>query len=243
MIARRARPLLGTLVEVGADDARAIDAAFAAIERLQALLSRFEPASDVARFNALPAGGAIDVAAPTARLLALAARLHAASDGAFDVALGSGGWRLEGRRLAKLDAATRLDLGGIGKGEAVDRAVRALRRAGCAAGYVNAGGDLSVFGALALPVVLRDEHGGGVRPFCELREGALATSRYAGGVRPSRSALWAHGAAAGAPAIEAHVSVAAPRCVWADALTKVVAASGRLDHPLLARHGARAWRH
>jgi thiamine biosynthesis lipoprotein len=39
------------------------------------------------------------------------------------------------------------------------------------------------------------------------------------------------------------VSVAAPRCLWADALTKVVAISGDTAHPLLARHGAMAWQH
>jgi thiamine biosynthesis lipoprotein len=31
--------------------------------------------------------------------------------------------------------------------------------------------------------------------------------------------------------------------LWADALTKVVAASGDVQHPLLAQHGARAWWH
>jgi thiamine biosynthesis lipoprotein len=39
------------------------------------------------------------------------------------------------------------------------------------------------------------------------------------------------------------VSVAAPRCLWADALTKIVAISGDAAHPLLARHGAKAWQH
>jgi thiamine biosynthesis lipoprotein len=41
----------------------------------------------------------------------------------------------------------------------------------------------------------------------------------------------------------AHASVAAPLCLWADALTKIVAASGDASHPLLARHDARAWLH
>lgn len=37
------------------------------------------------------------------------------------------------------------------------------------------------------------------------------------------------------------ISVAAPVCMLADALTKVVAASGDDHHPLLARHGASAF--
>jgi thiamine biosynthesis lipoprotein ApbE len=39
-----------------------------------------------------------------------------------------------------------VDLGGIAKGFAVDRAVKALKCAGLASGVVNAGGDLRVFG-------------------------------------------------------------------------------------------------
>ncbi|WP_228527376.1 hypothetical protein [Noviherbaspirillum soli] len=40
---------------------------------------------------------------------------------------------------------------------------------------------------------------------------------------------------------EASISVAAPTCMLADALTKVVAASGNDHHPLLARYGASAF--
>jgi len=47
-------------------------------------------------------------------------------------------------RLAERDAA--VDLGGIAKGYAVDRAVEALRRLGVERGFVNAGGDLYAMG-------------------------------------------------------------------------------------------------
>jgi thiamine biosynthesis lipoprotein len=241
-MSRRARLLLGTLVEVGADDAAAITEAFEAIAHVHARMSRFEASSDIGRFHALPRGGSIEVDAQTAEVLAAAADLHAQSDGAFDVALGSAGdgWRIDGATLTRLDAGVRLDLGGIAKGHAVDRGIAALRARGCRAGYVNAGGDLRVFGALELPVVLRDERRGGVRPFCTLSDGALATSHFAAS---SRSTLFATRRAGGADAAGRHVSVAAPTCLMADALTKVVAAAGRTDHPLLARHGAIAWRH
>jgi thiamine biosynthesis lipoprotein len=43
--------------------------------------------------------------------------------------------------------------------------------------------------------------------------------------------------------VQAHASVAAPLCLWADALTKVVAASGDARHPVLAHYGAQAWLH
>lgn len=54
-------------------------------------------------------------------------------------------WDPEGRRLDL--AGTELDLGGIAKGYAVDRAVAALRSRGARHFIVNAGGDLFVAGA------------------------------------------------------------------------------------------------
>ncbi len=231
---RRARPLLGTLVEIGAlrsprsNAEAAIGAAFASIAAAQRRLSRFEPASDIGAFNAAPAHACIAIGDDSRSVLALAAALRDASDCDFDVTLGSGAraWRCDARGLHKLSAGVRIDLGGIGKGYAVDRAVETLRDAGTDAGWVNAGGDLRVFGAVALPIDLRDETEGGVRRFATLAEGAFATSSIAdgcGGVH--------------------HASVAAPRCVWADALTKIVAARGDAANPLLARFGARAWLH
>jgi thiamine biosynthesis lipoprotein len=239
---RRARPLLGTLVEVGADataPAAALDAAFAAIAEVQACLSRFDPASDIGAFHALVAGDSIVLRATSVAVLAAARTLQDASDGVFDISLGSapGGWRCDGARLHKLDPAVRLDLGGIAKGYAVDRAVEALIEHGCATGWVNAGGDLRVFGAVELPLQLRDEQNGGVRRFGMLGDGSFATSHFDAA---SRSRL-CRGADRCVPA--AHVSVAAPLCLWADALTKIVAASGDPAHPLLARHDARAWLH
>jgi thiamine biosynthesis lipoprotein len=246
---RRARPLLGTLVEIGVAGMgpavasrsetaamRAIDAAFAEVARLEALLSRFEATSDIGRFNAAPAGACLDVAEDTAAVLRCAAALQAASDSAFDVSIGTAprGWSIEGTRLAKDDAAARLDLGGIGKGHAVDRAVAVLVAQGCAAGWVNAGGDLRTFGAIEVPLLLRDEDGGGVRRFGTLADGAFATSRFGPGARA---------ALAGAAAQARHVSVAAPSCMLADALAKVVAVSADATHPLLARHGAHAFVH
>ena len=241
---RRARPLLGTLVEIGiaADTAQAnaaFDAAFAVIVDLQCCLSRFEPQSDIARFNAMATGGRIAIRAPTGMVLEAARRLDAASQGLFDITLGTGaaGWHCHGLVLHKSCAATQIDLGGIGKGCAVDAAIEALCERGCAAGWVNAGGDLRAFGDAEVPVVLRDERDGGVRPFAMLSDGAFATSHYAAG---SRSAI--HVARPG-QAARAHVSVAAPRCLWADSLTKIVAASGDIAHPALALHGAQAWLH
>jgi thiamine biosynthesis lipoprotein len=219
--------MLGTIVDIGVraggSTASPIHAAFAEIDALQRCLSRFDPASDIARFNALPAGASFVPVAATLEVLRAAQALSAATAGLFDISCGTApdGWACRDGRLHKLHARTRLDLGGIGKGYVVDRAVQRMIDHGAAAGWVNAGGDLRVFGDIELPVSVRDESNGGVRPFADLTDGAFATSHYGG----------------------AHVSVAAPLCLWADALTKVVALSGDASHPLLARHGALAWLH
>jgi thiamine biosynthesis lipoprotein len=229
---RRARPLLGTLVEVGCDGGD-VEAAFAAVAHVQARMSRFEATSDIGRFNAM-VRGSIEVDADTAQVLRCAAALQADTCGLFDISLGSGpqGWRLDGLRLHKLQPATVLDLGGIAKGHAVDRALAALRTSGARRGWVNAGGDLAVFGELSLPLVLRDELDGGVRRFGHLSDGAAATSRYGAGSRCTHTT-----------GVTAHLTVLAPSCLWADALTKVCAAGVEAQDALLAAHGAQAWRH
>ena len=214
----------------------ALDAAFARIAQVQTALSRFDARSEIGRFNEAPAGTAIAVGVDAAVVLAAAAELGEASDGLFDVTLGSGlsSWSCSAAILYKHASGVRLDLGGIAKGHAVDVAVAVLQASGIDAGWVNAGGDLRVFGALSLPIDLRDERSGGVRRFALLEDGAFATSRLAtpGGVRGA--------VAANAPR---HVSVASGLCLWADALTKVVALSGDPGHPALAARSARAWLH
>ena len=136
---RRARPLLGTLVEIGVGSnapAQGIDAAFDAIESAQRALSRFDPHSDIARFNAAAVGARLAVRPLTCDVLRAACELASASDGMFDISTGTGadGWSLEGEALIKHGASTCLDLGGIGKGHAVDLAIDALIANGCASG-------------------------------------------------------------------------------------------------------------
>jgi len=250
---RRARPALGTLVELGvripehtvATATGALDRAWRALAQVEAALSAYDPSSDVGRFNSAPAGTSLTVGPDAAAVLSASADLARESSGLFDVTQGSGprAWAVRetpaGARVHKSSSAVRLDLGGIAKGYAVDRAFEVLAAAlqvgkGEAACWVNAGGDLRV-GGVALSVFLRDEVRGGARPWLELSDGALATSRYGPG---ARSRLW------GAPEAAArHVTVAAPRCMWSDALSKVVALTGRADHPMLARHQAVAWLH
>lgn len=237
---RRARPLLGTLVEIGVVQGEPvqIEAGFGAIDAVQRCLSRFDAHSDIARFNTMPVGTCLAIQADTAEVLQLAQALRDRTAGLFDVSLGSGPtlWHCDGHTLHKHATGVQLDLGGIGKGHAVDRAVLALQAAGITAGWVNAGGDLRVFGDIEVPLHLRDEDAGGAQPFAHLNDGAFATSHYSA---HSRSRL--HAARGEVP--HAHVSVAAPTCLWADALTKIAALAGPACRDMMDDVGATAWWH
>lgn len=242
---RRARPGLGTLVDIGVPTGcdAALEAAFDAIALVHRLMSVQEPGSDLSRVHAAEVGEPVPVHAWTAEVLGLCMDLHARSEGLFDVACGSGRWALQPgpqlgdpSMLLRLDTGTRLDVGGIAKGWAVDQALRAAQAAGALAVWVNAGGDLRVHGA-TVPVRLRDEREGGTHTWLQLSDGAIATSDFTPGAHSELSGTLR----------AAHVSVAAPECVWADALTKVLAQLGDAQHPmalaLLQAHGAQAWVH
>src|ERR1700730_3462913 len=74
-----------------------------------------------------------------------------------------------------------IDLGGIAKGYAVDRAIEALRAAGIHSACVNAGGDLRILGEQPERVAIRTAAAApDALAVMELRGGALATG---GGAR------------------------------------------------------------
>jgi FAD:protein FMN transferase len=84
------RPLLGTLVEIraGGPESRVNDgiaAAFAAIERVQRLMSFHDAGSDVSRINAAPVGCEVAVDRETYCVLQHALDLGHRSNGAFDI--------------------------------------------------------------------------------------------------------------------------------------------------------------
>jgi thiamine biosynthesis lipoprotein len=88
---RRARPLLGTFVEIsiaGAPPAEleaAADAAFAAVATVHRLMSFHDEASDVSRLNRSALAGAVVVHPWTLEVLAIANELRRRSEGVFDI--------------------------------------------------------------------------------------------------------------------------------------------------------------
>ncbi len=271
---RRARPLLGTFVEISASGARsgdlhaAISGAFDTVADVHRLMSFHDHDSDVSRLNREAATRPVAVHPWTYEVLRWSAELHDASDGLFDVAVadtlqrvgllpgGDGGPSrvtalgprpaavalLTRNRVRFTASDVRIDLGGIAKGFAVDRAVETLQALGVPRGLVNAGGDIAAFGAEPFTVHVRDPRDAG---------------RILGEVELCNEAIASSGAAfdrpAGAPDVAivdpstgrlattiAGATVRASRCMLADALTKLVVVAGRSADALLTRYGASA---
>jgi len=259
---RRAQPWLGTLVDITADgDAQAITLAFAEVALVHRLMSFHDAASDISRLNRAAAGELLEVHPHTWQVLRLAAQIGQLSLGLFNIACAPrlvdwqclprpddagkpayhpmlAVYQCEQEPLMRKLAAGWVDVGGIAKGYAVDLAVEALQRAGVAAGCVNAGGDLRCFGDRAWPVAVRDPRApqrSGAR--LELRNEALATSAayFSARSHEGRQISALVDGRNGEPLLMAmSASVRAPRCAIADALTKVVLASGDAQHAALA---------
>jgi thiamine biosynthesis lipoprotein len=181
---RRTVPLMGTLGEIAVihRDERyaqgALDAAFQEIRRVEGILTRFRPDSEVGRVNLTAFGDPQPVSAETAGVLQESLRWAEASGGVFDPCLASMVrlWDVGNRELPPVPAEVHrlsnrgmygsleigqsrgesvvlfhdeemgIDLGGIGKGYGVDRAVDVLRNWGIQDGLVNLGGDLYALG-------------------------------------------------------------------------------------------------
>lgn len=202
----RARPLLGTLVEITATGATsnqvqsAIDRAFSAVADVHALMSYHDAASEISRINRLGFAQTVPVHEHTWRVLSAAHEIAETSGGLFDISVaptltrlgflprhqdfprisGQGDWRhvtlLSGRRV-RLTRRIRIDVSGIAKGYAVDIAIHALQACGMVAGCVNAGGDLRLFGDAAQTLHVRAPHAPTqILPLMALSEGAAATS-------------------------------------------------------------------
>lgn len=268
---RRARPLLGTYVEIEAGGPKsaatesAINAAFAAVEFVQRLMSFHEAGSELSRLNRQALFEPIPVHPWTAKVLRQALSIHHATDGLFDCAVGhellhwqllppdrslgsvrSGSLKairvLSGNRVA-YTAKIALDLGGIAKGFAVDCAIAVLRRHGIRHAAVNAGGDLRVIGNDEHPIYLRNPlDPRQISLAGTLRDGAIATSSAAATLKTWRgrsvSALVAKDRK---PITDcASYSVIAKTCLIADALTKVLAQVRQTDSPYLEWFGAKA---
>jgi FAD:protein FMN transferase len=268
---RRARPLLGTIIEIrAAGDPHilpgAVGEAFALIERVQKLMSFHDGHSDVSRINSADTGSEICVDPHTWRVLEFARQLGDLSAGAFDIATAavlvqqgflpkhlSGAMPSLATTYRDLELTENycvrwkrkgwIDLGGIAKGYAVDRAIEVLQSRGINSAVVNAGGDMRCFGE-AQPVQVRQpDSPASLLPLGWLSDHALATSAgYFSGIEEGGKRI--------EPLVDAaqrscttwggSVSVVAAECMIADALTKVAGFSPENLAEILASYNAQA---
>lgn len=209
------------------DAALAKNAALDCFERLDAIeasLSRYIPGSDVWQINHLQTGESLFVSEDCYQCLVLAMRVGQATDGLFDVTLGR--WiehrktaadtarpALEGQLLVDdarpqihcIERGREIDLGGIGKGYALDVMAVLCRDWGIAGGLLSAGASTQLaYGSVAWPVTLRGDHH---RHQVELQNSALSASGTAiqgshivassgSEAQYPRSRAWVHAASA-----------------------------------------------
>jgi thiamine biosynthesis lipoprotein len=203
---RRARPLLGTIVEIAVGSnqkriaERAIEQAFASIAEIHQQMSFHDPNSTLSRLNREAFDRPVTIDEKTFQVLAIARDVYLFSDGIFDPTIAStlqrtGYLPASDKRLTRSETSfedvellsenrvrfrrpdVRLDLGGIAKGFAVDEAIGVLKRAGINSALVNAGGDLRTSGAFS--VGIRHPHQP-AQPFISfsVNDLALATSGH-----------------------------------------------------------------
>jgi thiamine biosynthesis lipoprotein len=258
----------------GAGLARAVGAALDEVERLDGLLSHFREDSALSALNRGGGRGGACVDPELFALLARCREVSEWTAGAFDVTVGPlmRAWGFPpahgvrptlaearaavGFRKVRLEAARgevvfttpgmRIDLGGVGKGYAVDRAVAVLRAAGVRAALVNAGGS-TLYGLGSPPGepawrVSLEAAGGrsyGVRDEALSMSGRRARCPRAGGRRighvlDPRTGGPARGAEA--------VVVAAPDATLADALDNAFLVLGARERAeVAARVPGVAW--
>ena len=267
---RRCQALLGTFVEISIDQGsdEAMNQAFTTVGQVQSLMSFYDPLSELNQINRWAHQVSLVVHPWTAEIIKIAQEIYRQSNGLFNCGIGHrlvtagllprhidlSQYELGGiEDIHFIDPQTLraskpicLDLGGIAKGFAVDKAVESLMASGVQSGCVNAGGDLRVFGS-ARPVQIRHPSlPNQLIDIGSLQNGAIATSGLYFSNRDQEQSHIINPFAQDES--EVHLdfsgsySILANECVYADALTKVLALSGPYDHACFTYFSAKAIR-
>lgn len=180
---RERRALMGTQVDIALDGAggavlrQALDLAWAEMQRLAGMMSRYVPGNALDALNRAAGHHPIHIPPELMGVLKQARRISERTAGAFDATVGSlDSWKFDAgagnipsteeirrqlrfvnhRRLILDEAAgtafleragMRLDLGGVAKLPILRAGLTALERAGVPAAMINGGGDVLVGGA------------------------------------------------------------------------------------------------
>ena len=164
------------------DAARAADAASACFTQLEALeseLSRFRHDSDISRINHLDANETVLISETVYNCLQQAFEAHAMTDGLFDVTLGAATWpegygqgspsdeisgQLElapDRPMVRcIEPGRQMDLGGIGKGFALDQLATTLKAHQITSALLCSGAStVLAMGSQSWPIALSGDRG------------------------------------------------------------------------------------
>ena len=186
-------PAMGTVIDVWCEDVEAAERVRSWFASVESVCSRFMAGSELDRVNRAPDGTVI-LSELLAEVVQAADRARSLTEGLVDAGVGAGlmawgydrsfenlrdletepsstpspRWSIEGRALTR-GPGTMIDLGGVAKGWACDRAVT-----GGMARVVSAGGDMRSADPLTTVAVMDPE--GTLAARIELGMGALATS-------------------------------------------------------------------
>jgi FAD:protein FMN transferase len=244
--------------------------------RIEDKFSRYRNDSVIGQIN-MAGGRLIAVDPETAHLLDFGARCFDLSDGLFDITSGAlrRAWRFDGSDrlpeppavealramvgwdkvtwqppIVSLPAGMEIDLGGLAKEYAVDRALAVARSLTSMPVLVNFGGDLAVSGprtdGVAWNVAIASvDREGDMAGLLELTGGALATSGDARRFLQRDGVRYSHilDPRTGWPVRNAprSVTVAASSCVEAGLTATLAMLQGKRAEIFLKREGVRAW--
>lgn len=188
-----------------------IEAAFHEIKRLEQLLSTWIQTSELSLVNEAAGRGPVVVGQETMELVLRAIEITGLTEGGFNIAVGPAveAWSVtERQRIPSADElhalkplvdwsaiqvnrqahtiflpkpGMRIDVGGIGKGYAADRAAEAMKKAGARGGVVALSGDIKTFGDLpgmtGFPVGIRHpRQDGALVATIDLKNEAISTA-------------------------------------------------------------------
>lgn len=218
------------------------------IRRLDQLLSRHDPDSALSRLNRQAGHGPVRVPGELWQLLKCCTTLCRRTGGRFDISAAAGkrsctpdsALRLHADGWVELASGARLDLGGIGKGYAVDRLVTLFCQAGVSRAFVNFGeSSLYMLGtppdAQAWPIFVRALDPDAMLGVLSVKDCAISTSHSFGRglAATDRHILDPH---RGSPIQQPCMStIIAPDATLAEALSTAVLVSGAAWRDLLAR--------
>jgi len=168
---KRAQPWLGTIVEISVQGENEyqcttwINEAFKEIQTVHTQMSFHDENSELSQLNRRAHLESIQCSDSVREVLKFAKDMYSRTDGAVDVSVAPvlvkekflpnhikhetcgtpADINIEGKSVKFMKPLV-LDLGGVAKGYAVDRAIEKLQALGCPIASVNAGGDLRVYG-------------------------------------------------------------------------------------------------